>query len=120
MIAVLAVAAGAFIGSPLRFLLDRWLTGKFSNASRTFPVGLFAVNIIGSAAAGIVIATTTGTVRIFLLVGVCGAFTTFSGFGWQALQQWRSARAAYFVTVIAMTTLCMAAFWLSYTLLDGG
>ena len=118
MIGVLAVAAGAFIGSPLRFLLDRWLTSAFPNASRTFPVGLLAVNIIGSAVAGIVIATTTGTLRTFLLVGVCGAFTTFSGVGWQALQQWRSARAVYFVTVIAMATLCMAAFLLSYTLLS--
>lgn len=117
MIAVLAVAAGAFIGSPLRFFLDRWLTGRFPNASQTFPVGLFVVNVSGSAAAGIVIATTTGALRTFLLIGFCSAFTTFSSFGWQALQQWRSARSAYWVTVIAMTALCMGAFWLSYTLL---
>lgn len=118
MIAVLAVAAGAFIGSPLRFFLDRWLTGSFPNLSRTFPIGLFVVNVSGSAAAGVVIATTSGTLRTFLLIGVCGTFTTFSGFGWQALQQWRSVRSAYWITVVAMTALCMAAFWLTYTLLS--
>lgn len=115
MIAVLAVAAGAALGAPLRFLLDRWLTGRFVHLARTFPIGLLVINVSGSAAAGLVITTTTGTLRTFLLIGVCGAFTTFSGFGWQALQQWRTARSAYAVTVALMTTLSLAAFWLTYT-----
>ncbi len=116
MIGVLAVALGAFIAAPLRFFLDRWLTGKFRDLSRTFPIGLMVINVSGSAIAGAVITMTTGMLRTFLLVGLCGTFTTFSGFGWQALQQWRTNRGSYWITVTSMTALCLAAFWLTRAL----
>jgi CrcB protein len=118
VIGVLVVAAGAFIAAPLRYFLDRWLTGRFRGLSRTFPIGLVVVNVSGSAVAGAVITTTTGTLRLFLLIGLCGTFTTFSGFGWHALQQWRTVRGAYWVTVFSMTVLCLAAFWITSTLVS--
>jgi fluoride ion exporter CrcB/FEX len=68
------------------------------------------VNGLGSAIAGVVLATTTGDLRFLLLVGFCGAFTTFSGFGWEADRLWATARDAFWLAVIVMPVVCVALF----------
>ena len=100
---VAAVAAGAAVGAPLRYLVDRVVTDRVirSAADRSgaagaalFPWGLLVVNVLGSLMAGIVIAATSGDLRMLLLVGFCGAFTTFSGFAWETDRLWPDARPA--------------------------
>jgi fluoride ion exporter CrcB/FEX len=69
MIEVLAIALGAAIGAPSRFILDRWVVGHAP--TKRFPWSLLVVNVLGSAIAGVVFALTTGNLwRTYDLLGL--------------------------------------------------
>ena len=78
---VLIAGLGGFIGTVLRFLTSRYI--QFSVAS-VFPWGTLAVNIAGSFIIGLLMGLSDkGNLispewNIFLTVGICGGFTTFS------------------------------------------
>ena len=81
----IAVALGGAIGSVGRF----WLTGVMAALTGPrFPWGTLLINVLGSFIIGLVggITLTPARVglhpdlRIFLMTGVCGGFTTFSAF----------------------------------------
>ncbi|PHX61100.1 MAG: fluoride efflux transporter CrcB [Actinobacteria bacterium] len=118
MIAVLAVTLGAAIGAPMRYLVDRWVTVRTlgPSGSVAFPWGLLTVNVIGSAVAGPVLAVTSGDMRLFLLVGICGAFTTFSGFGWETNRLWSAHRVVFWIAIVVMPVACTVAFLITYTM----
>lgn len=89
----LAVALGAALGAPCRYLVDAALRRRF--ASR-LPWGTLAVNLSGSAAAGVVAgARPGGLLTALLATGFLGAFTTASTLvaelGEQARSGWRPA-----------------------------
>lgn len=74
---------GGFIGTILRFLISRYMQIAYVSV---FPWSTFFVNIIGSLMIGIIFGfSEKGNVlspewRIFLTIGFCGGFTTFSTF----------------------------------------
>ncbi len=78
---LLIVGTGGFIGSILRFLVSRYFQ---ENTFSLFPWGTFSVNIAGSLLIGIFYGMSergnllSPDMRIFLTVGICGGFTTFS------------------------------------------
>ncbi len=108
---VLAVVLGAAVGAPLRYLVERWLMRPSGP-----PWGLFAVNVAGSALAGAVVALATGDLRTLLLVGLCGPFTTFSGYSWASVRLWPDERGAFWITVLGMPIACVAAAWAAWAL----
>ena len=112
----LAIVVGGAIGAPLRFLVDRAVTGRVAGVEppREFPWGLMVVNGVGSALAGVVLATTTGDLRVLLLVGLCGSLTTYSGFAWEADRLWSTARGVFWAAVLVMPTACVALFVASW------
>lgn len=112
MIEILAISLGAAIGAPSRFILDRWVAGHAP--TKRFPWSLLLVNVLGSALAGAAFALATGTLRVFLLVGLCGALTTFSGFGWEMHLLWSRSRLTFVIALLVMTTSCIAAFLALY------
>jgi len=114
----LAVAAGGAVGAPARFLLDRWVTLRVGSVRDVgqFPWGLLVVNGLGSLLAGVIVATTTGDLRILLLAGFCGAFTTFSGFAWEADRLWSVARGAFWLAVVVVPVVCVAFFLVAWRL----
>lgn len=78
---ILIAGTGGFIGTVLRFLVSRYFQ---ENAFSLFPWGTFTVNIVGSLLIGIFYGMSergnmlSPDIRIFLTVGICGGFTTFS------------------------------------------
>jgi len=80
---ILLVGFGGFIGSAGRFLVGRYFQ---ENVASVFPWGTFTVNIIGSLLIGLIYGLSekgdflSPEVRLFLAVGICGGFTTFSTF----------------------------------------
>lgn len=85
---ILLVGTGGFIGSVLRYLVQIIVE---KNLSDTFPYGTMFANITGSFIIGVVFALSekgnliNSEWRIFLAVGICGGFTTFSSFAYNNL-----------------------------------
>lgn len=86
---ILLVAFGGALGSTFRFLVSKLLQ---SRVNTDFPVGTMAVNLIGCLLIGLFygLSERTGLIsaewRLFLIVGICGGFTTFSTFMNDSLQ----------------------------------
>lgn len=80
---LLIVGVGSFTGGVLRYLVSKLLQNI---GSQTFPISTFLVNIIGCFAIGLFYGLfernnlMNTDVRLFLTVGLCGGFTTFSTF----------------------------------------
>ena len=108
----LAVAAGAVVGAPLRAIVElkatEWSTRRDGLLWTRLPIGLLVVNVAGSFIAGVVLVATSGEVRTLLAVGFCGAFTTFSGYGWHAHRSWREDRPAFWLALVLMVGGCLA------------
>lgn len=80
---LLLVGVGGFIGSIARYLVSKLnLYWHFLS----IPMGTLTVNIVGSFIIGIIAGISTKSelmspdLRLFLMVGICGGFTTFSSF----------------------------------------
>ena len=80
---VLLVAAGAAVGAPLRYLVDRLVQRRTGN---TFPWGTFTVNVVGSFVLGVLSQTAGERLALLLGVGFCGAFTTWSTLGYETVR----------------------------------
>jgi CrcB protein len=116
------VALGGAIGSMARFWLGMQvalLTGL------AFPWGTILVNIIGSLVIGFV-ATLTGPngrvavpidAQAFVMVGLCGGFTTFSAFSLQTLELARDGRLLHAgANILLSVVLCLTAVALGHWL----
>ena len=125
MIAILAVILGAAIGAPARAALERVMNQRVDPVR--FPLALSIVNISGSFIAGAAYALTTGDFRTFLIVGIAGSFTTFSGWVQVISQGYRRRRGrtagqrvralVWMVgTGAGVLGLCVLAAWLGMNL----
>lgn len=82
---ILIVGTGGFIGSVMRYLVQFYVEKGMSS---TFPMGTLIANIAGSFIIGMVFELAekgnlmSSEWRIFLTVGICGGFTTFSAFAY--------------------------------------
>jgi len=113
---LLVTLAGAF-GAVLRAVIET----RLPNRADGLPWGLLAVNVGGSALAGVVAPCTSGDLRTVLLVGLCGALTTYSGFAWRVHLQLQSGRTGLGTgTAVLMVVACLLAFGLPWWLLTGG
>lgn len=114
MIAILAIALGAALGAPARYLIESRMNARA--ADPRFPWAMLVINALGSLIAGIAAALTDGTLRIFLIVGICGSLTTFSGFGW-SVSLIRRDRVVFIAALLLIPAACLAAFALGYFVL---
>jgi len=77
----LLVGAGSFLGGGLRFLVAKML-----QTAGDFPLGTFAVNVVGCFLIGFLYGLKwdgewlSPSARLMLTTGFCGGFTTFSTF----------------------------------------
>jgi CrcB protein len=116
----LIVALGGAIGSVARF----WFSGLAARHwGGAFPWGTLAVNVIGSFIIGLVAGLAavesrmwvSPTSRLFIMVGICGGFTTFSSFSLQTLNlardgEWLRAGA----NILGSVALCLVGVWAGY------
>jgi fluoride exporter len=86
VITAVCVAAGAAVGAPLRYLVDRAVQARHDTG---FPWGTFTVNVVGCLILGLL---ATGSFRVpgpvFAAAGtgLCGALTTYSTFGYETVR----------------------------------
>jgi CrcB protein len=124
MLAYLWVALGGALGSTGRYWLSGLVAARFGE---TFPWGTLAINVTGSFVIGIIAALAVPEGRMdsqsrnfatqFLLIGVCGGYTTFSSFSLQTLNLLRNREWLYAGgNVILSVVLCMVAVWLGWLL----
>ena len=117
MIQILSVGAGGFIGAVLRFFM-----GKLPLKEMTiFPVNTLLINLIGAFAIGLVTAAGSrygaenSNLVLFLKVGLCGGFTTFSTFSLESLALIQEGRFLVFMAyAVSSVALCLLAVWLGH------
>jgi CrcB protein len=114
------IMLGSALGGGARYWISSFIASHFGE---TFPWGTILVNISGSLAIGF-FATLTGpdgvllvstTARQFVMIGLCGGYTTFSSFSIQTLNlvrdgDWFRAGANVAVSLV----LCLFAVWLGH------
>ena len=115
MTQLLMVGLGCFLGAVSRFLLAALVQGA---AGDRVPYGTLAVNVVGCAVIGAVtaLAETRGGLsdglRLFLVVGLLGGFTTFSAFGNETLALLRAGEVGpAAANVLANVLLAIGAVW---------
>lgn len=119
----LAVALGGALGSVARYGLGVTARALWPG----WPWGTFLVNVIGSFAIGLLFAgfllrPAPEWLRLGLITGVLGGFTTFSAFSIEALELLRTdgaAGAALYVvaTLVLGLAACALGMWLARVLL---
>ena len=102
---LLLVGLGGFIGSVARFLVSKLnLSWHFFS----IPMGTLTVNVLGSFIIGILVGISAKSdlistdLRLFLMVGFCGGFTTFSSFSSENLMLLQNGQV---VTMLIYTAL---------------
>ena len=118
---VLLAGLGGFVGAALRYLAGeaaaRWI------AEQAFLWATLGVNVIGCFAIGLVAGVmdarggVSPELRVFLVVGVLGGFTTYSAFGLEVVNLTRQARlGAAFLHVGLHLVVGFAAVWIGWML----
>jgi CrcB protein len=112
--ACLVVIVGGALGSLARYLVAL----ATAPVSQSLPLGTMGINILGSFIIGLFGTLTlahgrfpaSDNVRLFVMVGLCGGFTTFSSFSLQTLDLMRrGAMVNALINIVASVTLCIAA-----------
>lgn len=116
------VTFGGALGSAARF----WCSGFVArNIGETFPWGTLAVNVVGSFVIGVFggFAEPDGRVmlstsmRQFVMIGLCGGYTTFSSFSLQTLGLARDGQRIQVIGNVLLSVLtCLLAVWAGHTI----
>ena len=106
------------IGGALGTLARYAVSVLMASFSRDLPLGTILINITGSFVIGLFGTLTlahgrfpvSDNMRLFVMIGLCGGYTTFSSFSLQTLDLMRSgAMVRASINVVASVVLCVAA-----------
>jgi CrcB protein len=114
---ILIIGAGGFLGAVLRYIAI--ISMQVFKTKHAIPVGTLLVNVIGCLLIGFLAVMAengrilTPDTRNFLIVGILGAFTTFSTFGYESMTMLKSGAGIAFVLNIGLQLgLGLVAVWL--------
>jgi len=112
------VAIGSALGGMARY----WCSGFAARlVGEWFPWGTLGVNVLGSFVIGFFAAISSvdspffirPEARIFVMVGLCGGYTTFSSFSLQTFALWREGQWFWAgANSVLSFALCLFAVWL--------
>lgn len=107
------LGTGGAIGAVLRYAVGQWL------AHERFPFATLVVNVVGSFVLGLVtFAGSSNEVMLFVGVGMCGSFTTYSSFSFETVRLWETGdRLRASIYAIGTFGLCLAAGALAASLI---
>lgn len=113
---ILAIALGGSVGALLRY----WMSiGIHAVAGRAFPYGTLLVNVSGSLLMGFLYVLLVERLALStewrggVLIGLLGAFTTFSTFSMETFALFEDGeRLKALVNIVLSVTLCLVAVWL--------
>ena len=113
---IIWIGAGGFLGANARYLLSTWIA---RTVDPTLPWGTVTVNALGSMIIGAFLfwagerIAITPDLRLFVAVGFCGSFTTFSSFAFETIHlfeqgHWLSATGNIFLNNILALAAVLA------------
>jgi fluoride exporter len=118
MLNYIVISLGAALGGAFRYGLASFIQKRVESF---FPYGTLLVNILGSFALGFIMYYLdekdflSPQMRLFLTVGICGGFTTFSTFSYETLNLIRNSQFLLATTnVLGSVFLCLIAIYLAY------
>ena len=115
MYTILLIGLGGVLGAVSRYILSGWVQNNYSG----FPYGTLFVNFTGTLILSLVIylseysSVVPSDFRVFLTIGVLGAYTTMSTFGFESfrlLEQGETVRFA--LNLIGTNALVLLGVWL--------
>ena len=120
MLTLLLIALGSALGGMARYGMSQAISLSFGD---TFPWGTLLVNILGSFIIGVFAALSgpdsrfliAPEIRQFVMIGLCGGFTTFSSFSLQTFSllqdnEWLFAS----LNIILSVMLCLMLTWVGF------
>lgn len=118
---IVLVGSGGFLGTILRYTISGAVHRFIPFA--TLPYGTLVVNISGCLLIGILGGLSASrallgpNLRLFLMLGILGGFTTFSTFGYETLALFRDGEAfRALLNVVLSLMLCLASVWLGWSI----
>ncbi len=117
---ILLVGIGGFAGSVGRYLLSQFVELRVFTS---FPLGTFAVNIIGCFIIGLLYGLTirgaaSPEIRFLLATGFCGGFTTFSTFSLESMALLQDGQLWFAFLYMAGSLLAgLAAVWIGFLII---
>ena len=110
---VAMISAGAIVGANARWMISRYAAKILTPI---FPYGTLFINVAGSFIVGFFMIWTTERVlvdprwRLLIVVGFCGAFTTFSSFAFETIAYFEQGQWLLMATnFLANNFLCLGA-----------
>jgi CrcB protein len=120
MINYLIVSAGAAIGGALRYGISSYIQ---KHISVIFPYGTLVVNLVGSFILGFIMFYLNereligNELKLFLTIGFCGGFTTFSTFSYETMNLFLDTEYLMAIyNVLLNVVLCLVGIYLAYLL----
>jgi len=106
----LLVAAGAAVGAPLRYAVDRLIRNR---SGSLFPWGTMVVNLAASGLLAFLVSLpASATTTALLGAGLCGALSTYSTFSYETLKLLEARAYAYaMLNVVGSIAVCLLAAW---------
>ena len=118
----IAVVLGSIVGASARFLVSVLFLSQFGDG---FPWATLFVNVTGSFAIGFYAALTgpdgrlfvSVRQRLFVMVGICGGYTTFSSFSLETLRLVQSGNVQTAIVYLLVSVITwIASVWIGYAL----